>query len=63
MIGPPDHPVYEAGGAFLPTGVAVDDRGLWIADGYGSNLVHLVGHDGERLVTLDGFDCPHGVVV
>jgi hypothetical protein len=58
-----DHPSYAAGGLFLPTGVAVDDRGLWIADGYGSNLVHLVGHDGERLLTLDGFYCPHGIAI
>lgn len=58
-----DHPAYRAGGAFLPTGVAVDDRGLWIADGYGSNLVHLVDHDGQVLLTLDGFDCPHGIVI
>ena len=58
-----DHPTYAGGGAFLPTGVAVDDRGLWIADGYGSNLVHLVDHEGQVLLTLDGFDCPHGIVV
>ena len=58
-----DHPTYAGGGAFLPTGVAVDERGLWIADGYGSNLVHLVDHEGEVLLTLDGFDCPHGIVV
>ena len=50
-------------GPFLPTGVAVDDRGLWVADGYGSNRVHLVDHDGEVLLTLDGFDCPHGIVI
>lgn len=53
----------DVAGPFLPTGVAVDDRGLWIADGYGSNQVHLVDHDGRRLLTLDGFDCPHGIVV
>ena len=50
-------------GLFLPTGVAIDERGLWVADGYGSNLVHLVGHDGTVLITLDGFDCPHGIVI
>lgn len=58
-----DHPAYAAGGPFLPTGVAVDDRGLWIADGYGSNLVHLVDRDGAVLLTLDGFDCPHGITI
>lgn len=50
-------------GLFLPTGVAVDERGLWVADGYGSNRVHLIDHDGELLLSLDGFDCPHGILV
>lgn len=50
-------------GLFLPTGVAVDERGLWVADGYGSNLVHLVDHHGNLLLTLDGFDCPHGITI
>ena len=36
---------------------------MWIADGYGSNLVHLVDPEGQRLLTLDGFDCPHGILV
>lgn len=48
-------------GAFLPTGLALDDRGIWIADGYGSNRVDLVAPDGTVLVTIDGFDCCHGV--
>jgi hypothetical protein len=50
-------------GLFLPTGLAVDERGVWVADGYGSNRVHLVDHDGDVLLTLDGFDCPHGIVI
>ncbi|MEA3054712.1 MAG: hypothetical protein QOD30_144 [Actinomycetota bacterium] len=50
-------------GAFLPTGLALDDRGIWIADGYGSNRIDLVAADGEVLVTIDGFDCCHGVRV
>jgi hypothetical protein len=57
------HPAYEAGGPFFPTGVAPDERGLWIADGYGSNLVHLVDHEGQLLLTLEGFDCPHGIAI
>jgi hypothetical protein len=48
---------------FLPTGVAVDERGLWIADGYGSNRVFLYGDDGTVLITLDGFDTPHGIEI
>lgn len=62
-LGPPDHPVYASGGQFSPTGVAVDERGVWVADGYGSNLVHLVAPDGALLCTIDGFDCPHGIVI
>jgi hypothetical protein len=62
-FGPPDHPAYRDGGAFLPTGVALDERGLWIADGYGSDLVHLVDDDGALLLTIEGFDCPHGIAV
>jgi DNA-binding beta-propeller fold protein YncE len=50
-------------GRFLPTGVAVDGERLWIADGYGSNLVHLLDAQGSVLLTLDGFDCPHGIAV
>ena len=49
------------GGPFLPTGLALDERGVWIADGYGSNRIDLVAPDGDVLVTIDGFDCCHGV--
>ena len=49
------------GGPFLPTGVALEPRGVWIADGYGSNRVDLVGPDDSVLVTIEGFDCPHGI--
>jgi hypothetical protein len=49
------------GGPFLPTGLALDERGIWIADGYGSNRVDLVAPDGAVLVTIDGFDCCHGI--
>lgn len=48
-------------GAFLPTGVAPEPRGVWIADGYGSNRVDLVAPDDEVLVTIERLDCPHGV--
>lgn len=50
-------------GEYLPTSVAVDERGIWIADGYGSNRVDLVNKDGRVLVTIDGLDCPHGVLI
>jgi hypothetical protein len=48
---------------FLPTGVAVDERGLWVADGYGSNRVFLFDHDDRILLTLEGFDTPHGIEI
>ncbi|WP_394771615.1 hypothetical protein [Lacisediminihabitans sp.] len=62
-----------AGERWKPTSSAVVTDGphtgdLWIADGYGQSLVHLVRADGETF-TLDGtsasvrFDCPHGVAI
>ena len=56
---------------WAPTSLALVTAGphrgdLWIADGYGESLVHLVRPDGSSL-TIDGsesgtaFDCPHGV--
>jgi hypothetical protein len=52
-----------------PTSVAVDASGtMWIADGYGSSLLHAI-EPGGAVRTVDGsasgtrFDCPHGVVV
>ena len=50
---------------FLPTGVALDPdgRGLWVADGYGSNRVFLFGPDDTVVLTLDGFDTPHGIEI
>jgi hypothetical protein len=48
-------------GPFSPTGIALERRGVWIADGYGSNRVDLVDEDDAVLVTIDGLDCPHGV--
>ncbi|MCU1423690.1 MAG: repeat-containing protein [Microbacteriaceae bacterium] len=58
---------------WAPTSLAIVTAGphrgdLWIADGYGESLVHLVRPDGSSL-TIDGsesgaaFDCPHGVAV
>src|SRR5439155_17718735 len=54
-----------------PTAVAyVEESGdVWVADGYGKNLVHRFGAAGRLLQTLTGeegtgrFDCPHGIVV
>ena len=54
-----------------PTAIAlVEETGdLWIADGYGEDLVHRFDRDGRLVATLDGeegagrFKCPHGVLV
>lgn len=59
----------------LPTSVAVDERDhggtgdIWIADGYGSGMVHRYDGEGRLLGEIDGtegagrFDCPHAVFV
>lgn len=57
-----------------PTSVAVvDDRDpesdVWVADGYGQNLVHRFDRRGALVTTLDGadtglaFSCPHGIAI
>ncbi|MDI9897410.1 hypothetical protein QM797_22050 [Rhodococcus sp. IEGM 1381] len=60
---------------YAPTAVAVDEtrfggRGdIWVADGYGSNVVHRFDSAGQHIATLTGsegagrFDCPHSVFV
>lgn len=72
QIPPPAHPVYETA-KFVPTWVAVDeerfggDGSLWLADGYGAQVVHIFDRDGKHRLTLDGtsgagrFSCPHAV--
>lgn len=64
-------PPLDDGVFYMPTSVAVVDRGthheIWVADGYGSSLVHRYDSDGQLLDTIDGtngagrFDCPHAV--
>ncbi|NYF97440.1 hypothetical protein [Janibacter cremeus] len=60
---------------YAPTSVAVNetrwggDGHMWVADGYGSNVVHRFDASGRHLSTLDGvegggrFDCPHAVFI
>lgn len=68
----PAWPAYDAGETYRPTTVVVDDAGdgsVWVADGYGAELVHRVTREGELLRTLSGvegagrFDCPHGLLI
>src|SRR5437868_10717630 len=65
---------YPRGAAFVPTWVAVNEErfggngDIWVADGYGSSLVHRFRKDGKYLATINGtegsagkFACPHGI--
>jgi hypothetical protein len=68
-IAPPDHAAYADGGKYVPTWAAVNPANgeIWVADGYGSSLVHRYDQSGEYLETIDGtegagrFACPHGI--
>ena len=72
-INKPDS-AYPRGAAFVPTWVAVNEErfggngDIWVADGYGSSLVHRFRIDGKYLSTINGteglagrFSCPHAV--
>jgi len=68
----PSHPAYESG-SYAPTWAAVAEErfggngDIWVADGYGSSLVHRFDKTGKPLGSLDGtegggrFQCPHGL--
>lgn len=70
----PDHQAYADGAKYSPTWVAVNEQrfggngDVWVADGYGSGLVHRYDHRGNYLLTITGeegtggtFSCPHGI--
>ncbi len=71
-LAKPTHPTYETGG-YVPTWAAQNEvrhggnGDIWLADGYGSSLVHRYDAEGNYLSTLDGtegagrFRCPHGI--
>jgi hypothetical protein len=62
-------------GPYCPCGTAVDEERLggsgdvWVADGYGSSVVHRFDSSGRHLSTLTGdegagrFNCPHAVFI
>ena len=62
-------PAPPIDGNYIPTWVAVNPANgdVWVADGYGSSLVHRYDREGEYQSTLDGeegagrFKCPHGI--
>jgi hypothetical protein len=74
---PPPDPGQSSGmmGEYCPCGTAVDEERLggtgdvWVADGYGSSLVHRFDKSGTHLSTLSGdegagrFNCPHSVYI
>jgi len=63
------------GGSYAPTATAVDEErfggsgDVWVADGYGSSLVHRFDSSGRHVSVLSGeegagrFDCPHALLV
>jgi hypothetical protein len=74
---PPQDPQFPAGpmGPYCPCGCAVDEErfggtgDIWVADGYGSGLVHHFDKDGNHLATLTGEEgsgrllCPHAIFI
>lgn len=73
-ISRPDHEAY-AKGKYAPTWVAVNEEryggngDVWVADGYGSGLVHRFDKAGRYEGSLSGaegaagrFDCPHAIM-
>jgi hypothetical protein len=74
---PPQDPQFPEGpmGPYCPCGCAVDEErfggtgDIWVADGYGSGLVHRFDKDGNHLSTLTGEEgsgrllCPHAIFI
>lgn len=63
------HEAYAKDGKYTPTWAAQnpDTGDIWVADGYGSSLVHRYTAKGDYVASLDGtegagrFSCPHGL--
>jgi hypothetical protein len=73
-LDPPKHKAYDKG-KYSPTWVAVNEErfggngDIWVADGYGMNLVHCYDKGGRYKASLSGadgaagaFSCPHGIM-
>jgi hypothetical protein len=68
-------PLPPAGPSYAPTAVPVDEErfggggDIWVADGYGSSLVHRFDLSGRHVSVLSGeegagrFDCPHALLL
>jgi hypothetical protein len=77
LPAPPREPESGPGmmGSYCPCGTAVDEEryggsgDIWVADGYGSSLVHRFDRYGNHQLTLTGeegagrFLCPHAVFI
>ena len=73
-LSAPIHKAYEKI-RYAPTAVIIDEKSLggngdiWVADGYGANLVHQYNQKGNFIKTIDGsnaagsFKCPHGISI
>jgi cytochrome P450 len=65
----PSHPAYGDAGWRPTSVVAAPDGRIWVADGYGADLIHIYEPDGRLVRTLTGddtgvaFSCPHGLIV
>lgn len=70
----PDHQAYADGAVYSPTWVAVNEQrfggngDVWLADGYGSSLIHRYDATGKYIQSITGeegtggrFNCPHGI--
>lgn len=74
---PPPDPQLPAGpmGPYCPCSVAVDEQrfggsgDVWVADGYGSSVLHRFDSNGNHLLTLTGDEsgarlaCPHAAFI
>ena len=73
QIEKPQIEIYEKGGKYAPTWVAVNEErfggngDIWVTDGYGSNILHRYDKTGRYIDWYGGkngnpeFKCPHGI--
>ena len=70
----PEHRVYQEGGLYSPTSVAVNEEryggngDVWVTDGYGEGYVHRYDREGNYLQSINGeeghtgrFGLPHAI--
>lgn len=74
-IPPVDSTLPGVMGQYCPCGSAVDEErfggngDVWVADGYGSNVVHRFDKHGNHIAAITGaggggqFNCPHAVFI